>query len=117
MLAGLALLMTLSAAQVSAPREPVVAPPQWLEAPQINVQQYYPPKAFKARIPGKVVVAGDITASGELHCRVVSEEPADAGFGQAGLAICRQFRLSPLTVDGVPADGGVVQVPISFNVE
>lgn len=99
------------------PKDPVFAAPQWLEAPVIDVQTYYPREAFKAHMPGRVVVAGDIAASGELRCRVVSEEPADAGFGQAGLEICRQFRLSPLKIDGVPVDGGQVEVPISFSVE
>jgi protein TonB len=43
-------------------------------------------------------------------CRIISEDPAGAGFGQAALAGARRARVSPREVDGA-----AVGARVTFN--
>jgi protein TonB len=58
-----------------------------------------------------------VTKSGALTgCSILSESPADFGFGQATLSVTHVWKIRPKSVDGQPTEGGtflktVVWVP------
>ena len=62
---------------------------------------------------GCVVEQGG-TVSG---CKVLSENPAGKGFGQAALALSAKFKLSTWTAEGLPVVGGEVHIPIRFETD
>lgn len=65
-----------------------------------------------AKIQCKVRVDGALD-----HCVVLGEDPPGWGFGDATLAIAPNFRMRPMTVDGVPVDSGVVIIPINWAID
>ena len=68
---------------------------------QINPS--YPQEAQKKGIQGRAVVEVVISESGTVaEARVVKEEPAGHGFGQAAVAAARQWRFEPATLDRKP---------------
>jgi protein TonB len=48
--------------------------------------RYYPDRAQRMEVSGKATISCTVTAKGTLEsCSVVSENPADMGFGDAAL--------------------------------
>ena len=95
----------------------MAALPAWPEAAGgVDIMRYYPKRALRLGIEGKVVLRCSITASSLLkHCRIVSETPASLGFGAAALKMSVLLRLNP-TGDGAGAPtSGTVVVPIRFE--
>jgi len=79
--------------------------------------RYYPDRAQRMEVNGRATISCTVTAKGALQgCTVVSENPADYGFGEAALRLSRLFRMKPKTLDGSPVDGGAITVPIVFQV-
>ena len=83
----------------------LAAPVRWVRQPMPD---------FPWRAAGRGVEQGDVVllctalASGRLaECEVVEESPPGMGFGAAALASTRDARVSPRTIDGVPANGSV----------
>lgn len=75
----------------------------------------YPSRALRLQITGSASIHCLVTTRGKLkNCRVISEDPPDAGFGKAELALAKYFELEPMTVDGKPVEGEVT-VPIRFD--
>ncbi|WP_209282576.1 energy transducer TonB [Brevundimonas alba] len=68
------------------------------------LRRYHPPEALRRRVNGTVVVNCRIREDTTVdQCRVVSENPAGQGFGEAGLrAAVAEYRFRPATVDGRP---------------
>ena len=108
--------MLLQAA-VPAPPPARVTNPGWLQRPSAqSLDAHYPAEARRNEVEGKAAISCGVGIDGRLQdCRVVSEEPEGAGFGQAALAIAWEFRMTPRTVDDRPVEGGTVRVPITFT--
>lgn len=87
----------------------------WLERPDgMAFMRAYPSLARQASRDGAVVMDCQVEDGGLLSCTVMSETPAGWGFGAAGMALSRQFRIAPETRDGVATAGGRVLLPIRF---
>lgn len=78
--------------------------PRWLRQPR-DLESYYPTRALARDIPGQVVLDCMVDVSGGLNCAVVSETPANWGFGQAALRISRDYRMVPAMRDGLAVEG------------
>jgi protein TonB len=65
---------------------------------------------------GSVRMSCTVTASGTLSdCSIVSETPADFGFGDSAMKMSKLFKMAPKTEDGSPVGGARVTIPIRFN--
>ena len=97
--------------------DPVIRDPTWLKMPgAAEFARFYPDAAIRREIEGRAVIGCRVTARGTVEsCRVVSETPADARFGEAAIKLARYFAMSPKTVDGRPVEGGQVNIPIAFR--
>jgi len=92
----------------------IITEPTWLVRPRGE----FPIQAQRQGIgSGRVQLTCPVSAGGEIRsCWIVSETPADAGFGQAALAGAVHSRLQPRTVDGVAVDT-VISFTTRFELE
>ncbi|HEY8617116.1 hypothetical protein [Phenylobacterium sp.] len=64
----------------------------------------------------RVLLACRVQQGGSVSdCRVEREEPAGKGYGAADLKVTPEVRLDTWTVEGFPTVGGVVKIPIRFE--
>ena len=78
---------------------------------------YFPTRAQNLSKPGRATLSCRVTATGTLTgCSVVSEDPADFGFGQAAMRLSKLFKMRPKTADGRPVEGASVTIPIRFTI-
>ena len=97
-----------------------VARPEWTMLPTpAQFQSAFPEQASKAGVlKAKAVMNCTVTAGGGLTaCQAVSEEPGGYGFVAATLPLAGAFRLKTWTTDGHPVVGGVVRVPIRYDLK
>jgi len=100
------------------PGKRVIGRPQWTQLPSAGaVVGGYPAEARTQGISGARVVMACVVGTGGAvqDCQVISEEPAEFGFGQAALALAPHFRLSVWTEQGLPTVGGRVTLPIRYQ--
>lgn len=71
-------------------------------------------KAYKARVVMLCTVAADGALSG---CKVQSEDPAALGYADAAIRLAPFFRVGIWTEEGLPVVGGVLRVPLRFDLE
>lgn len=101
----------------SPPPNPVVTRPDWVRKPTGgDVARVYPKAALAAGQSGRVTLSCQVNADGTIRdCKVVSENPADLGFGAAALSLTPSFRMRSTTGDGTPVGGASVRIPLSFT--
>lgn len=81
-----------------------ISNPRWLRQPR-DLERYYPRRALAAGIEGEVALDCRVLLDGALNCNVISETPAEWGFGAAALRIAGDHRMRPALRDGVPTEG------------
>jgi len=91
--------------------------PHWLLRPDANdAARVYPNAAFLRGVGGQAVMACKLTADGSMaDCRLLSEQPAGQGFGEAALKLAPHFKMSATTSDGRSVEGMRVRIPMTFS--
>ena len=96
---------------------PTITDPDWApfkSAP--DILHYYPEQALKGGREGAAIVQCTVSAVGALSdCRVMSESPAELGFGAAAVKMALLFRMKPRTKSGQLVASGTVNIPIRFK--
>jgi protein TonB len=95
----------------------LITDPEWLSQPTAaEMSRFYPARDVDAGVTGQVSLLCGVVASGKLaDCRIVSETPPGAAFGDAALKLSAFFRMKPRTIDGEPVDGGQTRISIAFR--
>jgi TonB family protein len=99
------------------PRPSMITSPDWIRLPDgSDFDRFYPPAEKEGGVEGRAVVDCVVTTAGTLfNCAVVSESPANAGFGGATLRLMPFFKMRPMTKDGVSVGGAHVRVPVRWK--
>jgi len=75
---------------------------------------FYPDRAQRMEVNGRAVINCGVTPQGKLiDCKLVSETPADYGFGEAALKMSAYFKMKP---SPTPIPDDRVTIPIAFDV-
>src|SRR5437868_3160386 len=76
------------------PRPSVITSPDWIRKPNgDDYSKYYPERAQRMSLEGSATVSCTVSSRGTLdNCSVISETPAEAGFGDATLKIAKLFK-------------------------
>lgn len=108
---------SLAAAQDSVGPAPVSTKPSMRASPpQERWTAVYPAEAARQSLPGVAKLRCNVTKAGDLtECVVVSEEPAEQGFGEAALKLAEETKVNPGTVDGETIDGAQLVLPFKFT--
>jgi protein TonB len=95
----------------------VITNPDWARKPNgDDMAQYYPTRAMDLGKEGSVTIKCTVNAKGTLDsCSVLSETPADLGFGAASLRMSKLFKMKPKQADGKSVDGGEITIPIRWT--
>jgi protein TonB len=85
---------------------------------EFDWKAYYPQAAMSAAKNGQATVLCEVNDERRLrNCDVVSEAPADYGFGQAAVRLSTDVtRLAERDARGAPTAGGWVKLQMSFKV-
>lgn len=98
------------------PGEQVVGKPRWVAVPSSEALSASFPKGSTATGVVRVVMQCRIEQGGSISgCKVETEEPAGQGFGQSTLQVADKMRVATWTMEGLPAVGGLVNIPLRYN--
>jgi protein TonB len=107
------------AVQPPAPPKPpaIITKPDWVRLPGPDeYSQYYPERASRLGVGGRVTLSCSVNANGTLSgCEVASESPSDQEFGSAALKMSKYFKMRPMTQDGQPVAGAKITIPLTFK--
>jgi TonB family protein len=90
--------------------------PHWIQHPDgDDIARVYPSAGLRAGVGGHAVIVCRVTADGSMSaCKLLSEEPAGMGFGEAALKLAPNFKLSATTSDGRSVEGVTIKIPMTF---
>lgn len=108
------IVLGVSAGAEAYSAQPAITNPTWLRTPKPeDLSRVYPANA--KGLEARVVLDCIVTQRGLLdNCKVVSETPANHGFGDASLLLAPSFLIIPALEDGRPVGGAEVRIPIHF---
>ena len=82
-----------------------------------DIARVYPDRAARDGVDGRAALDCMIKADGRLgDCKVMLEEPAGAGFGEATLRLSTIFRMQSKSSDGIETAGGRIRIPVRYMV-
>lgn len=97
--AGACLVVTLASAEPIALDEV-----RWVRQPDaMAFARLYPDRAQDNNVSGTAVLCCTVRDDGSLNCTAPFEWPQEYGFGDASVAISREFRVAPETVEAARA--------------
>jgi len=99
---------------------PVIGKTDWRAFPTMEDFTAVVPDAARAAkvYKARVVMLCTVAADGSLgECKVQSEDPAALGYGAAATRLAPFFRVAVWTEEGLPVVGGVLRVPLRFDLE
>lgn len=96
---------------------PVRTRPDWTRVPTLDeIADFYPRRATALGLEGRAVLECRVSVAGRLKdCRVYTETPPGAGFGEAALRLAPLIVARPGTINGAPIVDEPVRVPIAFR--
>lgn len=78
--------------------------------------RYYPDKAKRLGVDGRVLLYCRVELTGKLSdCDVASESPRNFGFGDAALCMTALMKMKTVDKSGASIVGTRVPVPVNFN--
>jgi TonB family protein len=94
-----------------------ITTPDWVRQPDSDdFARYYPDRAQRMAVSGHTSLHCVANANGTIgDCTVLSESPADQGFGDASLKLSKLFKLNPAMPDGKSVEGGRVILSLDFR--
>lgn len=104
------------AAAISTPSAAQDRDADWLKRPTpAMLKEVFPSEALRKARSGVATISCTVTVQGMTRdCTVLSEKPADLGFGGAALALTPQFVFRPALRGGVAVES-IVRFPITFD--
>jgi hypothetical protein len=105
---------------VSNPATQAAAPPAasvvWTRRPTSqSVGALYPRQALRDRQNGFVTLDCAVRADLQMSCTVVSETPAEEGFGRAALQVARDYRARATMSNGASSVGARSRIQVNFR--
>jgi TonB family protein len=97
----------------------IVEQPEWVRLPTGDeIAALYPSGARAQGAPGATKMRCEVKPDGTLaNCLTLLEAPEGMGFGTATLRAARYFRMKPQTLDGKSVAGGMVTIPLRWQMD
>jgi TonB family protein len=97
---------------------PAITNPDWVRKPTgAEMRTHYPEALKRAKLNGSAMLTCFVRLDGTVAaCKSTQETPAGYGVGAAAAEVSASFRMRPMSVNGVPIDGGgPVNIPVNFD--